>query len=135
MSGGSVLIVEDEKDVLDVMAEMVMLFGYSVKTLDDGAAALEEIPRANYDLVITDLGLPGVGGAELVRKIRAEGVSTPVLIVTGVEYVKAELGLGIMGGIKFLQKPFKIDDLKVAMSKALGVRTRRTSRKDKIQTR
>lgn len=135
MNGGSVLIVEDEKDVLDVMAEMVTLFGYRATALADGAEALEAIRQSQFDLIITDLGLPGIGGADLVTEIRAEGISTPVLLITGVEYDKVESKFGKSSSVRFLQKPFKMDVLKAAIASALAGKARRTHKISKQQAR
>jgi DNA-binding response OmpR family regulator len=133
MTRSSILLVEDEKDVRDVLTEMISLFGHQVKTLSDGNEAWKDISHIRYDLIITDLGLPGLDGAELVRKMRAKSIDTPALIITGVESNTAEYNLKGIANCGFIQKPFKIEDLKYVINKALTQTKQKLQKKENVK--
>jgi DNA-binding response OmpR family regulator len=114
-----VLIVEDEprlaRNIARVLAEEV---SYAVDTSADGEDGLHMARTSPYDLIILDLMLPKMGGLEILRRLRADGHRTPVLILTArdsTEDVKRGLDLG---GDDYLTKPFDMREL-VARSKAL----------------
>ena len=110
MPQASILIVEDEKDVREVMCEIMTLFGYRVSLLSDGAEALRVIENVKFDLIITDLGLPGIDGKKLVEKIRFGGIRTPILVVTGMELEKENSDFRHAANCELIQKPFRLDD-------------------------
>lgn len=120
MAQGSILIVEDEKDVQDVLAEIVTLFGYDVSLMSDGAEAWAMIQRESFDLIITDLGLPGMDGSELLRNMRAHGIATPVLVVAGVDFDRSDLDIKNISDCAFVQKPFKINDMGSKINDLIG---------------
>lgn len=119
MSAPSIIIVEDEKDVREVMAEMMSYFGYDTLIVPSGEDALNSLRDRNFDLIITDLGLPGIDGRELVRRIRLGGIDTPILITTGVELENNKTELERYASCDFIQKPFKVDDLNLKISELL----------------
>jgi DNA-binding NtrC family response regulator len=117
MSPGSVLIVEDEQDIRDVLAEMIEMFGYRAALLENGLDAWNRISVENFDVVVTDLGLPGMNGIDLLKKMRAHDIDIPVLIITGVGFEsKLHEFTGFLSW-DYLQKPFKMNDLKEKLSK------------------
>jgi DNA-binding response OmpR family regulator len=121
MSVRSILIVEDEPDVRDVLTEILTLFGYQVTEAADGPHALRQISDNDFDLIITDLGLPGMDGAELSRKIRQKSIETPIIVVTGVELEKSQADFRHISNCCFIQKPFKIDELRKKITKYSGI--------------
>lgn len=120
MSDGAVLLVEDSKDVRNVVAEIVSLFGYDVTKTHDGIEAWCEISRNAFDLVITDMGLPKMGGEELLRKMRAENIDTPVIIIAGVDIKKCKKRFAGISSYSFIGKPFKIKELEAEISRHLA---------------
>jgi len=117
MSPASVLIVEDEKDIRDVLSEMIEMFGYRVALLENGLDAWNRISAESFEIVVTDLGLPGLNGIDLLKRMRAHGIDIPVLIITGVGFEsKLHEFTGFMSW-DYLQKPFKMNDLKEKLSK------------------
>ena len=68
-----VLIVDDEKFIRDILADFLGMEGYVVRTAEDGQAALSELNVAHYDLVISDLKMPRMGGIELLEQIGKRG--------------------------------------------------------------
>ncbi len=116
MSKGSVLIVEDSQDVRNVMAEVVSLFGYDVSVAGDGLEAWRKLASSSYDLIITDMGMPKMGGEDLVKKMRQNGIDTPVILIAGVHIEKEKYNDGILTNCRFVQKPFTIEDIEQAIS-------------------
>jgi DNA-binding NtrC family response regulator len=119
MTSKSIIIVEDEKDVRDVMAEMIAMFGYQVTIHSNGAEAWKDIAANKYDLIITDLGLPGLDGGELIMMMRRNGIKIPALIIAGVDSESSGIDLKKIPKCAFIQKPFRIDDLKYQINDLL----------------
>jgi CheY-like chemotaxis protein len=78
-----VLIVDDEKFIRDILADFLGMEGYIVRTAEDGAAALTELNNAHYDLVISDLKMPRMGGIELLDAIGSAAPNALTVIMTG----------------------------------------------------
>ncbi|MEE9554268.1 MAG: response regulator [candidate division Zixibacteria bacterium] len=119
MSNGAVLLVEDSKDVRNVIAEIVSHFGYDVTKAIDGIDAWSKIAHHQYDLVISDMGLPNMGGEELVRKMRIENINIPVILIAGVDIKKGKNKLDDLSHYSFIRKPFKIEELQAEISRHL----------------
>ena len=117
------LIVDDDVELCELLAERLKREGYSLEAVHDGLQGLERARSAEHALVILDLMLPGVGGLELLRKLRQQS-GIPVLILTARgEEVERVLGLEI-GADDYLPKPFSPREL-IARIRAI---LRRTSR-------
>ncbi len=80
-SKGSVLVVEDEPTIADVVARYLQRAGYETTVAADGAAALAEVARRRPDVVVLDIMLPGIGGLEVMRRLRDDGATSGVAIV------------------------------------------------------
>jgi DNA-binding response OmpR family regulator len=103
---GLVLVVEDEPAIADLQRLYLTREGFSVQVLGTGEEALDAIKRLRPVAVIMDVGLPGMDGTEVVRRLRGAGDDTPVLFVTARdEEVDRVLGLEI-GGDDYITKPF-----------------------------
>ena len=112
-----ILIVEDEKEVAELVRDQLGAAGYSVAVAGDGASALRLLETQPTDLVILDWMLPGLDGLEVCRRIRARG-STPILMLTArAEEVDRVLGLEV-GADDYLTKPFSMREL-LARARAL----------------
>jgi two-component system OmpR family response regulator len=79
----TVLLVEDDDDNRELMAEVLESAGYRVVPVESGAEALRAMRDGSIDAVVTDIGLPGVGGLEVARAAKALRPPVPVLVVTG----------------------------------------------------
>ena len=119
MAAPSILIVEDEKDVREVMSEMMDYFGYDTMIVGSGEEALDKLKDSHFDLIITDLGLPGMDGREMVKKIRTDGINIPILVTTGVELENDKETFQKYSKCDFIQKPFRVDDLNKRISNLL----------------
>lgn len=106
-----ILLIEDEHSVASVIRKALMEEQYEVSVAMDAASAWDHITRWPYDLFILDVMLPGGNGMDLCRKIRKEGIHTPVLMLTALGSVD-NIVMGLDAGADdYLTKPFKIAEL------------------------
>jgi CheY-like chemotaxis protein len=81
--GLRVLLVEDDDDNRELMAEVLVASGYEVVSAASGAEGLKTLSERSIDVVVTDVGMPGMGGLEVAKAAKAIAPSVPVVIVTG----------------------------------------------------
>ncbi|MEJ5299777.1 MAG: ATP-binding protein [Thermodesulforhabdaceae bacterium] len=112
-----ILFVEDEPAVRDLMAEFLRKEGYDVDKASDPEEALKFIESSSYDLIITDLGLPGIGGEGLLKEIKSKGIKVPIIVASGYLHGKVLENLERYGVVLSLTKPFTILALKEAIKK------------------
>jgi len=105
MQRRTVLVVEDEAEIADVVRQYLERDGYRVAVCGDGAQALAEFGRLRPDLVLLDLMLPGADGYEVCRRIRAQG-STPVIMLTARDEEHDKLVGLELGADDYITKPF-----------------------------
>lgn len=114
----TLLIVEDEHDLAELVALHLGDLARKVRICGDGPSALAQIGREPPGLMILDLGLPGLDGLEICRRLRANGSTVPILVLTA-RGSDAERVLGLeLGADDYLVKPFNVMEL-VARAKAL----------------
>ncbi len=128
MGSGLILVADDHADIRRFLEEVVLtLSDYSVETVADGDSAMDRIRMLSPDLVITDHQMPGLTGLELIRQIQEEGLAIPVILITG----EGSEGLAVetfrAGAVDYLIKPFEMDELQAAISRALESHPTRTS--------
>ncbi|EDQ34662.1 Response regulator [Hoeflea phototrophica DFL-43] len=105
------LVVEDDERIWQFLFRGLSAEGYSLTWEANGRAGLETARREQFDAIILDLMLPGMDGREICRRLRAEGVSTKILMLTALE-TTADLVKGLrMGADDYLSKPFAFDEL------------------------
>jgi DNA-binding response OmpR family regulator len=113
-----ILIIEDDKDIARLVELHLKDEGYEVSRADDGKAGLELALSKPYDLIILDLMLPGVGGVEICRRVRAASSYTPILMLTA-KSTELDRVLGLeLGADDYVTKPFSVREL-LARVKAL----------------
>ena len=78
-----ILVVDDEKEIREITQAFLVLNGYEAKTVENGKEALDELLTNYYDIVITDLQMPQMGGMELVEKISQTTLDTVTIVLTG----------------------------------------------------
>ena len=112
---GTVLVVEDEEGVREVVGRMIERLGFEVITAEDGVAAMDVVDRHRGSLaaVLLDLSMPRMGGQETLRHLRERRPDLPVIVMSGYTEQEAATRLldGTSGAAGFLQKPFLPEDL------------------------
>jgi len=112
------LVVDDEPNIRDLLAESLRFAGFEVVTASDGLEAVAAATRERPDLVVLDVMMPGIDGFEVVRRLRAEGTRVPVLFLTARDD-KADAINGLtVGGDDYVTKPFSLGEV-VARIRAL----------------
>jgi len=106
-----ILIIEDDEQLQTALSKVLSQQGYPVTLARDGHEALECVERNPPWLVLTDLHLPGKGGMEFLREIRAQGYQMPVVVMTAYGSVDTAVEALKQGATEFLQKPFSLDRL------------------------
>src|SRR6266571_4769727 len=110
MNGKVILIVEDDRDIRDLLADFLKREGFAVEVAEDGAAADRILARRVPDLVVLDLMLPGEDGLSICRRLRARG-ATPILMLTAKnDDIDRIVGLEL-GADDYLGKPFNPREL------------------------
>ncbi len=115
----AILIVDDEDDPRNTLAEMLEGEGYTAQGADSGSAALEMLSSCVYDLVITDLIMPRVDGIVLTKQIKALGIDVPIIVITGFATIEYAVESMKAGAFDFITKPFNFEQIKLTIEKAL----------------
>jgi excisionase family DNA binding protein len=115
-----VLVVDDEASIRDLLAKTLALAEYDVDLAPDGRAALERLRIIPYDLLITDLKMPGVDGLTVIKEARRLKTDIPVIIITGFSTEASAIEAVNLGVSGYLTKPFRVPRVLAAAAKALG---------------
>ena len=105
------LIVEDEKQICDMIAKSLYDVGYEVDTCYDGEEALECILSEEYDLIVLDLNLPGVDGMEILKELRQKNEETKVIILSARGQIADKVEGLDAGANDYMEKPFHLQEL------------------------
>ena len=116
---GSVLVVEDDPDLVDLMAVILQDAGYRVATATDGLAALARVEAEMPSLILLDMRMPRMNGWEFAGEFRARwDRSCPIVVVTAAE--NARLRAEEIGADGWLEKPFELEDVIRVVERHLG---------------
>jgi DNA-binding response OmpR family regulator len=125
-----VLVVDDEAEVRSSLARLLALLGYSCDVAGCGRSALEMSRRADYDVVVLDIRMPGLDGVEVMQSMHREDPGLPIILLTGHASLDSAVAAVKSKAADYLVKPVGSDDLALAISTALerdgrarGVRT------------
>lgn len=119
MGNEKILIVDDEEDILKVLKFLLSREGYEVDTALTGEEALELLKKKNYDLVLTDLRMPGIDGIELLDKTLEINPSTAVVIMTAYASIESAVIAIKKGASDYIVKPFINEDVKMRIKRIL----------------
>lgn len=106
-----ILVVEDDPDLGDALLRQLRSDGHAVDWLRDGETADDVLRYQSYELVVLDIGLPGVSGSDLLRLMRARGTRTPVLMLTARSNIDDRVSALDIGADDYLSKPFDFREL------------------------
>ena len=106
-----ILAVDDEPVVLDAFRRILALAGFSVDTVESGPEALGLVQRRDYDIVFTDLKMPGMDGVEVVKGVRHLRPDADVAVITGYATIETAVQTMALGAVDYVQKPFTAEEL------------------------
>lgn len=111
MPEAAILVVDDDAPIRRMLDRTLSAAGYAVATAADGGEALAAVERSTPDLVVLDVGLPGVDGLSVSRRLRAKGLAVPVLLLTARDSVPDRVAGLDAGADDYLVKPFATEEL------------------------
>ncbi len=114
-----VLVVDDDQVILQIHKAVLEGQGYSVTTAEDGETALRLVGADRFDVILTDLDMPGLNGLALLEGVRAFDLDVPFLLITGAPSTKSAIEALERGALRYLVKPVQLDALVKATSDAI----------------
>ncbi|HEY6011139.1 MAG TPA: sigma-54 dependent transcriptional regulator [Nitrospirota bacterium] len=117
-----ILVVDDEQSMRDFLAIMLKKDGHDVVTAANGGDALKAIQTEIFDLVITDVKMPGADGIEVLKTIKDVSPETVVIMITAFATAETAIEAMKLGAYDYIIKPFKVDELKLIISNSLEKR-------------
>lgn len=134
-TGKSVLCVDDDPGIRDLLHEIITRLGHSTITAVDGIDALEKLADAHFDIVITDISMPRMDGIELLKRIKTDCDNVDVIVITAYEITYKYTDIIALGASDFISKPFNVDELvaklnRILRERRLRVGLRRLSTRD-----
>ena len=118
MSGPKVLLVDDEQDFVETLAERMEVRGYTVETASDGNEALDRAAGGGFDAVFLDLAMPGLDGIETLKRLKAIDPELQVILLTGQATVRKGIEAMKLGALDLLEKPADIKQLMAKIEEA-----------------
>ncbi|MBI5556101.1 MAG: response regulator [Deltaproteobacteria bacterium] len=114
-----IMVVDDDLDLRESMAEVLGGAGFAVTLAADGVAALEIIGRQKFDLILLDLVMPGLGGLEVMRRLREKSPRLPVIMLSAFASVENAVEAMRQGAQDYVTKPFRVDTLLTSVRRTL----------------
>ncbi len=113
-----ILLVEDEKIMKVTLEDILIQNGYDVKSLSNGLEAIDELKKRDYDLIITDVRLPGADGIEILKEAKKNSTAA-VIIITAYGNIKDAVEAIKLGAYDYITKPFSIEEFLITVKKSL----------------
>jgi len=113
------LIVDDEQGMRDFLSIMLKKEGYAVSLADSAERASEFVDRGDFDLIISDIAMPGQSGLEVLRRAKEANPDTPVIMITAYASTESAVEALKLGAYDYIIKPFDVDELKIVVRNAL----------------
>ncbi|MFG1605170.1 response regulator transcription factor [Actinoplanes sp. NPDC049265] len=131
VSGTRILVVEDDREVGELLLRLFRSAGYAADIAPDGQAGLHRALVGRYDVLIVDRGLPAIEGLDLLARLRRSGVEAPALILTALGAVEDRVAGLDHGAEDYLVKPFDVEEL---LARVRALLRRRPSRTEPVLT-
>ena len=116
------LIVDDEANTLASLARAFRLAGHEAAVCDNAGKALELAKAQNFDVILSDVVMPGKGGLALLEELKAQGVTAPVVMMSGQADIEMAVRATRLGALDFLEKPISTEKLLLTVENALKLR-------------
>ena len=127
MKKASILVIEDEDDLPNLLTDILKMEGHEVEAAANGREGIALFASKHFDLVFTDLGMPGMSGWQVAEKIKQLSSDTPVALITGWEVKKKKQELKSKGVDIVLKKPFRVDEILRLVQEWMAERDNRAS--------
>ncbi len=121
MNAQRILVIDDERSMRDMLELFLIGEGYKVTLANDGRGGIDCLKINTFDLVLTDLKMPNAGGLDVLEFVKTTNPSTQVILLTAFGTHLTALGAMAEGAFDFIEKPFKMDELKFQIERALRV--------------
>ncbi len=116
-----ILVIEDDETVRDVLRSFLMQKGFEVTLAQNGEAGLSQLRSDTFDLIFTDLVMPGISGMDVLKEVVAAKIPIPVVVMTAFGTVQTAVEAMRIGAFDYITKPFSLDELLIVLDKALSV--------------
>jgi two-component system, NtrC family, nitrogen regulation response regulator NtrX len=130
MSHADILIVDDEANTLASLSRAFRLAGHEATVCDSAARALELAKSRPFDLILSDVVMPGRDGLALLEDLRASGITVPVVMMSGQAHIEMAVRATRLGALDFLEKPLSTEKLLLTVDNALKLRRLETENRD-----
>ena len=114
-----VLVVDDEQSMRETLEIMLEKEGFLVESASNGSEALKKMEDDAFDLMITDIKMPDLDGVQLIEALDKRGIYVPIIVMTAYATKEQAITALNLGASFFIEKPFKIEDIKNMLSKTL----------------
>ena len=121
-SKASLLIVDDEANTLASLSRAFRLGGHEATVCDNAAKALDLAKSQQFDLIFSDVVMPGKDGLSLLEDLRSQGINTPVVMMSGQAHIEMAVRATKLGALDFLEKPISTDKLLLTVEHVLKLR-------------
>jgi DNA-binding NtrC family response regulator len=118
VASGTILVVDDEQAIRELLHRWLNLLGYEVRVAGDARSALESMLAAPSDILIADIRMPGWDGFWLIERVRAKWPRTAVIVASGMAEMFAVRKAQTLGAVDYITKPFDEDTLRQALERA-----------------
>jgi len=116
-----VLLVDDQEDILRAYSRWLKAGGYAVETADDGTTAADMAARSAFDVIISDISMPGMTGVEMLRAVRERDLDVPVVLMTAQPEIETAMEAVELGALRYLAKPVDGQLLVTVADKAVSL--------------
>ncbi|HLJ76518.1 MAG TPA: sigma-54 dependent transcriptional regulator, partial [Acidobacteriaceae bacterium] len=130
MSKADILIVDDEASTLASLSRAFRLAGHEATVCDNAARALELAKSRPFDLILSDVVMPGKDGLALLEELKAGGVAAPVVMMSGQAHIEMAVRATRLGALDFLEKPISTDKLLLTVENALKLKRLETENRE-----
>ena len=118
-----ILVVDDDENIRDTLYDLLSE-QYVCQTAESVEKAFARLEADDYDVVLTDISMPGLSGLELLGHIRQKYENTPVIIISGISDEEHAQGLIRLGAFDFILKPFRLEGVEKSVERAVNYRQR-----------
>jgi two-component system, OmpR family, KDP operon response regulator KdpE len=129
-----ILVVDDEPPIRRFLRTSLASQGYRIDEAEDGQAALDFLRRNVVDVIVLDLGLPGIDGFEVIARLRESGVATPVIVLSSRADERGKVRALDLGADDYVTKPFGVDELLARIRAALRHRLQQEGERPLFRT-